>query len=80
MPCDTCGHTLALIGNDEDGCATRHCERCGTLVVERITRRDVYVPKLVERCRQYRANHPVALSWDSLGIAEAIRPPVEHAP
>lgn len=78
MSCSTCGCSMAMIFN-----ATRHkayhCPRCGTIRSERLGHEDVYVPKLVERCRQFEdclhVNTHQGKQWLSLGVEEAIHPP-----
>ncbi len=78
MACPTCSHTMAALGVAEREMIFL-CPRCGT------TRQggNVYVPKLVERCREFRdkAENGMGLSpasahlWHRLGIAESIHTP-----
>lgn len=80
MPCPTCDHTLAQIASVPEAVRVFHCERCGTAVVEFqvVRRQDTYVPKLVERCRQFRAamtDGADACEFDRLGVTESIYPP-----
>lgn len=89
MSCSTCSATMQCV---EKG--VFYCHRCGTL---RVMSRsdsgysgDVYVPKLVERCRAFegsiRGNHTISHSadelvsglrivWIRIGIAESIDTP-----
>lgn len=94
MSCPTCDHTLDCIADSADGRRVLHCERCGTLVVRflgdtaiaRISpiAQSVYVPKLVERCRDYvhdvyvRHNAYTPSQWHTLGIAESINKPEDR--
>lgn len=85
MPCPTCSATLAKLAETNDGDRIfYHCERCGTVAVqdagdppERRPFGDVYVPKLVERCRAFEAQRLVLKDglWVSLGIRDAIHSP-----
>ena len=80
MPCPTCSHTIARVTD-----TIAHCERCGTLVVERgrqTSWQDVYVPKLVKRCRTFAdemlgppdgGSGVLRTVWDYRGIDECIR-------
>jgi uncharacterized Zn finger protein len=81
MSCPTCSHTLGRLCVHE-GMAFAHCERCGTVTVTILDANPgsdnprVYVPKLVERCREFeriRATLPTVIDWKRLGIAESIR-------
>ncbi len=58
------------------------CPRCGTMVAEyNDGHRNVYVPKLVERCREYQSTQLLGEHlriWNVLGIAESIRKPEER--
>ena len=91
MCCPTCGHTLTRL-ETQPSSATWLCARCGTVVRQYSSGSpdDVYVPKLVERCRAYEGGlqrsprdvHSVAeifgglqMNWHALGIAESIRKP-----
>ncbi len=80
MSCETCGHTM-------EGFAafTFHCPRCDTVKIIRPGHPlgdAVYVPKLVERCREFERSFPpgnpptVSYSdwWKRLGITESIGP------
>jgi len=85
MSCTTCGHTLGCLCNDVGVERIDLCERCGTVVVTRGDWSEVYVPKLVERCRQFEDRHPVFTGgdealWHTLGIAESIRLPEDRRP
>ncbi len=89
MPCPTCDHTMEGIG---DAAARRifHCPRCGTVKIETYTGDpnawavDVFVPKLVQRCRDFAERMPKEAAfgrwsdWHRLGIAEAIDPPARR--
>ena len=75
MACPTCDHTLECFGVVED-MRLFHCPRCGTVKAGE----SVYVPKLVERCRefaQFGLAHPQdsEFHWKRLGIAESINLP-----
>ncbi len=83
MSCPTCSHTMGLIGYCNGGSAY-HCPRCGT-VKHTNNFGDgeprVYVPKLVERCREFtqHAVEPETMTlWLRLGIAESIHTPEER--
>lgn len=86
MSCPTCSHTLAPIMQTPDGWRCFHCERCGTMVTDRgnETVKGVYTPKLVERCKDFRAQAAASFTarqndlWITLGIAESIRPEGER--
>ena len=88
MACPTCDHTLE--GIESPGAALRyfHCPRCGTFVIRDATNTigdTVYVPKLVERCREFERSQlagpewsstiAAAKVWHSLGIRESINTP-----
>lgn len=74
MPCTVCTGTLQSVGVLEDGRRVFHCGRCGRLRVESLSLTTDYVPRLVERCREFEdRGKPLAL-WEPLGIHEAIRP------
>ena len=94
MSCPTCDHTLAVLVVNHP---LRYslCQRCGTVVVEDLQKREadwdvgqrnVYVPKLVERCREFgkRFFEPVCdpaqdrADWHTLGIAESINRPEDR--
>ena len=89
MACPTCDHTLECFGIDR-GTQLFHCGRCGTVVeIEADGAHHPHGPKLVERCREFRAaRHPsfkaevgifgdpvLAAEWYRLGIAESINLP-----
>ena len=86
--CPTCGHTMAKLCVSQQGDSHFHCERCGTVVVETgdtIDPRDVYVPKLVERCREYEGEFDkeniaqfYRNTWNRLGIRESIHSPEDR--
>jgi len=69
MSCPTCDHTLGRLTGAED-MAFFNCERCGTVVVEAHDDKGGlvpgfprhYVPKLVERCREF-----AGLTFSDLG-------------
>ncbi len=83
MPCPTCDHTLECVISPADppligALIIKHCPRCGTMV----TGTQVYVPKLVERCRQLEKSYvscdeypPLTKDWRRIGLAEAINLP-----
>jgi hypothetical protein len=76
MACPTCDHTLAGLSDK-----WFHCDRCGTAVYDPDGENpDVYVPKLVERCRTFGATLGRAWSalWYQQGIAESINVPTER--
>lgn len=82
MPCPTCDHTMHLLSAPTAQAAIRKdwwCPRCGTLVTEQpnglVVHRDVAVPKLVDRCRQFAAGGLDEDAWYGLGIAESINLP-----
>lgn len=93
MPCPTCDHTLEALGYC-DGGTIYHCPRCGTIqhgnqFVDAPPR--IYVPKLVERCREFiaevgddkkhcRGFFPIDVKqhWHRLGIAESINKPEDR--
>ena len=84
MPCPTCDHTLAQTLTTASE-SLYQCPRCGTVVIRGGINYGsvsaVYVPKLVERCREFgrhlviRARLENCDLWDTLGIAESIRKP-----
>ncbi len=94
MDCPTCSHTLARICTEAGTVEHYHCERCGTAVAEYPDgRRNVYAPKLVERCRAFEGGlrrppgerHTadeifggLQTTWRTLGIAESIRAPADR--
>lgn len=84
MSCPTCRGTMAAFSKAL-GSMDFLCDRCGTVrrVYSSGEPDDVYVPKLVERCREFEANEMpkeniaqyYRNAWKRLGIAEAINPP-----
>ncbi len=81
MSCTTCGDTLYGVGT----AAVWHCPRCGTLLMASGDHMDIFVPKLVKRCREFERIIPTIIvgpAWDSewrgLGIAESINLPGER--
>jgi predicted nucleic acid-binding Zn-ribbon protein len=100
MACPTCGHTMHIIFST-DSESVHTCPRCGTTKVHRWDgdqpedehEPKVYVPKLVERCRELEREYmmgadtpisseypPLTKDWTRLGIAEAIRVPEDRPP
>ncbi len=81
MPCPTCSHTMEAFagGGPEDELTRFLCPRCGTVkVTEPDVPDEIYVPKLVERCREFQATLGPLLNgtiWCRLGIAESINTP-----
>jgi hypothetical protein len=82
MACPTCDGILTRMCAQED-MRFFHCEVCGTLFVA-IEGHDplVYVPKLVERCREFEQTPFMVniagklwAAWRRLGIAESINTP-----
>lgn len=62
MSCPTCDHTMQSVAN-----GVHWCPRCGTLR----TSGDTWeAPKLVDRCRAYRAG--ATLPWKNLWITGGI--------
>lgn len=85
MACPTCDHSMASI-NDVAAYRIFVCERCGTVKTDTYTgdpknwHTQIYVPKLVERCREFEGMLTLVTSgdagpWRRLGIAEAINLP-----
>ncbi len=86
MSCPTCDGTMATLCK-QPGSTAFLCDRCGTVVriysADPNGYRDVYVPKLVERCREFEMNHLAEhtisakdfRAWTGLGIAESINTP-----
>ncbi len=78
MPCPTCNATLNHVAD-----FVYLCPRCGTARVTLAgnSRPDIYVPKLVERCRGISKELPhctgeqLRLLWHRYGIAESINTP-----
>jgi Zn-finger nucleic acid-binding protein len=91
MSCPVCGHTMGRLCIHE-GMSFDLCERCGTVTVTildanlLVQSARIYVPKLVERCRQFEKSFPpgnpptVSYSdwWKRLGIAESINRPEDR--
>lgn len=82
MPCPTCDHTLSrLFGDDGGGLSWWLCPRCGTTIRRPEGQPDsVYVPKLVDRCREMevmfvRDDGELARAWRRIGVAESINLP-----
>lgn len=88
MSCPTCGHAMTALHQSRKS-LTWVCDRCGT--IKRNYRgsdfEDIYVPKLVERCREYEKGlldcgtpSPSYLGedWQRLGIADAINKPEDR--
>ena len=77
MACPTCGETMAYVSDN-----VMHCPRCGT--VRQTVLGNVYVPKLVERCRQFTHDAADYVPqeaidiWDRLGSAESIALPQDR--
>ncbi len=73
MSCPTCSHTMACLSSADICRPIFHCERCGTIVAGV----DVYVPKLVERCRKFGVELGPRWNelWKWLGVAESINLP-----
>ncbi len=90
MSCPTCSHSMVCLGTDEGkGLKFFLCERCGTVKRVGAANPDsefgVYVPKLVERCREYerrevqQGNYPsIYETWRRLGIEESIHRPEDR--
>ncbi len=85
MSCPTCDHTMEFICRQTEVLRHFQCPRCGTMVAEYDNgQRNVYVPKLVERCRVFSkalgnaTGKNLAVSWQTLGIAESIYTPEER--
>lgn len=95
MSCPTCSHTMNALGYFDGGTAY-YCPRCGTMRhANQFTDAppEVYVPKLVERCRAFegglirppRAVHMMEevwgglrTMWKAIGIAESINKPEDR--
>lgn len=86
MACPTCDHTMEQLGRvNFEVCFL--CPRCGTVKVQYLANpnaESVYVPKLVERCRNFETDSLLPLLavsgeigklWHRLGIAESINLP-----
>lgn len=94
MACPTCDHTMEALpaSSQADETTTFLCPRCGTVKIDGF-RGDgsiVYVPKLVERCREFvrivsgltdeqSTARPFLLTkWRLLGVAESINKPEDR--
>jgi Zn-finger nucleic acid-binding protein len=82
MPCPTCSATMARLASD-NGFSFFLCPRCGTVSRQGGTMPETYVPKLVERCREFEKTHIPRTSgymdlWKRDGIAESIHVPGER--
>lgn len=91
MSCPTCDHTLSR-WCIHDGMSFDGCDRCGTMVVTVIGQLKidpinprVYVPKLVERCREFGSTMfkdgdlaAMQDAWHRLGISESIYKPEDR--
>ena len=83
--CPTCDHTLGRLCIHERMCFDL-CDRCGTVTVTILDANPgpdnprVYVPKLVERCRQYEIECLFSTrgNWDRVGIRESIHTPANR--
>ena len=77
MPCPTCSATLECLGVLEDS-PVFLCPRCGTVT----SHGSVYVPKLVERCRQFARigllTENAKRSWHCFGLGESIDLPEDR--
>ena len=84
MSCNTCDHTMESIRGGNEDLRLFLCPRCGTVKIEDANETEpiVYVPKLVERCREFERRigiRPVVEGlWHSLGIRESINRPEER--
>ncbi len=86
MTCPTCDHTMEFICRQTEVLRHFQCPRCGTMVAEyNDGHRNVYVPKLVERCREFENEFPkeniaqyYRNTWKRLGISESIHTPEER--
>lgn len=94
MACPTCDHSMEACGQNDRGDNFFHCPRCGTLKIDAFGQHGdkLYVPKLVERCREFRATrHPsfkaevgifgdpvLVAEWERIGIAESINVPANR--
>ncbi len=87
MTCPTCDHTMECFagGGPEDERNRYLCPRCGTVKVTEPDEPDqVYVPKLVERCRHFDKFVRATLDgqsvqhWHGMGISESINTPANR--
>lgn len=83
MPCPTCDATMEGIGSNDRGDNCFLCPRCGTVLIDAFGQHGdkVYVPKLVERCREFERLVKVSdimAIWHRLGLAESINTPGER--
>lgn len=93
MSCPTCDHTMQSIGYC-DGGTVWLCPRCGTVKHPQFNTEAeprIYVPKLVERCREFAMEEYAAWDseqhkgvvspperWKTLGIAKSINKPEDR--
>jgi hypothetical protein len=82
VSCPTCDHTMERIDLAAEGESRLFlCPRCGTVKFEHPHGEPtVYVPKLVERCREFEERRYLVSAgdfrpWFTLGIAESINLP-----
>lgn len=73
------------LGQNDRGDNIFHCPRCGTVKMDAFGQHGdkVYVPKLVERCREfepmvYENSVGMIASWEHLGITESINLPKDR--
>lgn len=89
MSCPTCTHTMTPLGVVDGNFKYFWCPRCGTIRAVLMNQKEQdSVPKLVERCRQFRAKVLNTMDvpgrvfrleeWRRLGIAESINVPEER--
>ncbi len=83
MTCPTCGQELEFVCTEADTVRHYHCLRCGTMVAhyEEDGKQNIYVPKLVTRCREFGAQVSPQYRepfWTTSGVAEAIHTPEER--
>lgn len=81
MSCPTCDATMENVGMTGNGGTCFLCPRCGTFVQYfsiGAPERHVYVPNLVERCRELRGTRPLENAWHTLGIEESINLPKDR--
>lgn len=87
--CPICSGTMAKVG-ERHGDGVFMCERCGTVKVEDDDRiyADIYIPKLVERCRVFEKDvlghltgalfDHLKIRWTTTSIAESIHRPEDR--